>query len=595
MAFHQDAVRLLEQIGHMMELLGEDSFKASAHARAARVLGDVPFDLASIASDRAKLLAIDGVGQKIADKILELHETGKIREHEELRSRVPPGLLDVLEVPGLGPKTVRVMWEQGGVTDIASLKKIIDDGSILKLPRMGEKSVEKIKQSLAFAAAGSERLALGVAMPVAEVIVARMAKVKGVTRADFAGSMRRGRDTIGDIDVLVCTDDAAATSKAFCSMPEVESVISSGETRSSVRMSLAKLFPDGGAPKGGVQVDLRVITPASYGAALMYFTGSKEHNVALRERALKAGLTLNEYGLFPDDDEKTPPHTRGVKAVAAKTEELIYKALKLPYIPPEIREDRGELELKETPRLIELGDIKAELHAHTTASDGSMSITVLAAAAKARGFHTIAVTDHSQSSTIANGLRPDRLRMHIDAIHKARDEVKGITILAGSEVDILADGRLDYDDEMLAKLDVVVASPHASLSQEPAVATKRLLAAIRNPCVHILGHPTGRLINKRAGLSPDMAEIIGAAKEHNVALEINAHWMRLDLRDVHVKAAVEAGCLIAIDCDVHAREDFENLRYGVVTARRGWVTPELCINAWTAKKLHGWLAKNRGA
>ncbi len=589
MAFHQDAVRLLEQIGHMMELLGEDSFKASAHARAARVIGDLPFDLAMVASDRDKLLAIDGVGQKIADKIVEFRATGRMKEHDELLSRVPPGLLDVLEVPGLGPKTVRVLWQQGGVTDVASLKKIIDDGSILKLPRMGEKSVEKIKQSLAFAAGGTQRLALGAAMPVAELIVARIEKMPGVKHVAFAGSLRRGRDTIGDIDILVSTDDGAAASSAFCSMPEVEQVIASGETKSSVRMSLEKVFPSGGAPRGTVQVDLRVVAPASYGAGLLYFTGSKEHNVALRERALKMGLTLNEYGLFPDDNEKTPPQARGIKPVAAKTEEQIYKALKLPFVPPEIREDRGEFDLKETPRLIETGDIKAELHAHTTASDGTMSIAELARAAKARGFHTIAVTDHSQSSTIANGLRPDRLRLHIDAIRRARDEVDGITILAGSEVDILADGRLDYKDELLAELDIVIASPHASLSQDPPTATQRLLKAIANPFVHILGHPTGRLINKRPGLSPDMPELIAAAKEHRVALEINAHWMRLDLRDVHVKAAIDAGCVIAIDCDVHAQEDFDNLRYGVLTARRGWVTPDSCINTWAPQKLHAWL------
>jgi DNA polymerase (family 10) len=336
-----------------------------------------------------------------------------------------------------------------------------------------------------------------------------------------------------------------------------------------------------------------VLPPASYGAALMYFTGSKDHNVALRERALKMGMTLNEYGLFPEDKEKTPPHARGVRPVAAKTEADIYQALKLPYLPPEVRESRGELELKETPGLIELSDIKAELHAHTTASDGSMSIVDLARRAKARGFHTIAVTDHSQSSSIANGLKPDRLRKHVEAIRRAGEEVEGITILAGSEVDVLADGALDYKDEVLELLDVVIASPHASLSQEPAIATKRLLKAVRHPLVHILGHPTGRLINKRPGLSPDMAEIIAAAKEHGVALEINAHWMRLDLRDVHVRAAIEAGCAIAIDCDVHAPEDFENLRYGVVTARRGWVTPGSCVNAWTAKRLHAWLKSKR--
>ncbi len=589
MAFHQDAAKVLEQIGQMMDLLGEDSFKASAHARAARALGDLPFDLATIAGDKAKLLEIDGVGQKIADKIVELRTTGRIREHDELRKRVPAGLLEVLGVPGLGPKTVRVMWQQAGVTDLASLKRALDDGSLVNLPRMGAKSVEKIRQSLAFAAEGAVRLALGAAMPIAELIVSRMRAVRAVKDAAYAGSLRRGRDTIGDIDVLVATADGGPVARAFVEMPEVERVIAAGEKKSSVLISTTKVFPDSPVPHGTVQADLRIVPPDSWGAALMYFTGSKDHNVALRERALKAGLTLNEYGLFPDDREKTPPQERGVTPVAGKTEEQIYAALKLPYIPPEIREDRGELDLTETPRLVELADIKAELHAHTTASDGVLSIAELAAAAKARGFHTVAVTDHSASSAIANGLKPDRLRRHVEAIARARGEVEGITILAGSEVDILTDGRLDYDDETLALLDIVIASPHAALSQEPAVATKRLLRAIENPFVRILGHPTGRLINRRAGLAPDMGEVVAAAKEHGVALEINAHWMRLDLRDVHVKAAVDAGCLIAVNCDVHAPADFDNLRFGVATARRGWVTPRSCINAWDCDTLGAWL------
>jgi DNA polymerase (family 10) len=271
----------------------------------------------------------------------------------------------------------------------------------------------------------------------------------------------------------------------------------------------------------------------------------------------------------------------------------VYAALGLPYLPPEIREDRGELALNETPRLLEVGDIRAELHAHTTASDGSMEIEELARAALARGFHTIAVTDHSRSSGPAGGLQPDRLLLHVQAVRKAAERVRGITILAGSEVDILADGRLDYDDHTLKHLDIVVGSPHHALSQDPEAATERLLTAIRNPYLRILGHPTGRVLNRRPGLSPDMARVIAAAKANNVALEINAHWLRLDLRDTHVRQAVEAGCLIAVDCDVHAPEDFDNLRYGVLTARRGWLTPGSCVNTWDAERLHDWLRSKK--
>lgn len=600
MPFKEDLVERLEAICRMMDLLGEDSFRANAHARAARAIADLATDISLVAGDAAALVKIEGVGPKIAEKIVEFHTTGRITHYDDLCAKVPAGLLALLRLSGLGPKTLRVLWQEGGVTDAASLARIIEDGSILKLPRMGAKSVEKLKAAMVFAGSqgGAERLALGMAMPVAEIFVERLSKIPGVKKIAFAGSLRRGKDTIGDLDIIIAADDPGPVSEAFRTMPEVEQVLAAGPTKSSVRVSIAAVSgrrkPDA---VGGFQSDLRVVAPKSWGAALMYFSGSKEHNVALRERSLKRGLTLNEYGLFPNDKEDTPPQSRGVRPVAGKTEEGIYKALGLPYIPPEIRENQGELSLKETPRLIELGDIKAELHAHTTASDGRFSITELAMLAKLRGFHTIAVTDHSKSSAIAGGLSPDRLREHIKAVRAANEQARaagsGITILAGSEVDILSDGRLDYDDHLLAQLDIVVASPHAALTQDPAVATARLLKAIQNPMVHILGHPTGRIINKRAGLSPAISELVAAAKEHNVALEINAHWLRLDLRDVHVRAAVDAGCLIAINCDSHEPSDFDNLRYGVLTARRGWVTPEICVNAWPANRLHGWLKGKR--
>jgi len=628
-------------ISKMIDLLGEDAFRALAHAKAARVIGDLAQDLepmARAADAKKQLTALDGIGPKIADKIIEFMTTGKITELDELRTRVPPGLLPLMDIPGLGPKTVAVLWHQAKVENLADLKRIIADGSILNLPRMGEKQVAKFKDSIALAEQGTQRLYLGLAVPIAERIVERLKKIKGVKHVAFAGSARRGKETVGDIDILATATDAAAVGEAFRTMPEVRQVIAAGDTKSSVRMAIKAdmgrwegIQEEGTSPT--IQVDLRVLDDSSWGAGLMYFTGSKEHNVRLRERAHKMGLTLNEYGLFPESEpsgasrrSEDPPQKRGVKPVASKTEEDIYRKLGLAWIPPEMREDRGELEAfalpqksvsrkreegstktskgtveqgsrgaadAAVPRPIELADIKAELHAHTTASDGRMSIEELAAQAKKRGFHTIAVTDHSKSSVIANGLSPQRLREHIAAIHAARKAVKDITILAGSEVDILSDGSLDYDDELLAELDVVVVSPHAALGQDPATATKRLLKAIEHPLVHILGHPTGRLINKRAGLAPDMGQIIAAARQHNVALEINAHWLRLDLRDTHVRAAVEAGALIAIDCDVHEAEDFENLRYGVATARRGWVTAEGCVNAWSAKRLHEWLQLKR--
>jgi len=621
MSMNEAVAERLSRIARLQDLLGEDKFKAISHDRAARIVEGLSIDIATIADDPAKLRALEGIGPKIADKIAEFARTGKMSELVELEAKVPAGVLALMNIPGLGPKTVATLWKEGGATDLAALKRIIADGSILKLPRMGAKSVEKLKESIDFAEQGNTRLPLGLAMPLAERFVEAMLKVKGVKQASFAGSLRRGRDTIGDIDILVAASVSAAAhaGDAFRVLPGVAQIIAAGDKKSSVR---ARIAPDSGRfmveGKAGeadtgptVQVDLRVVPAESWGAALMYFTGSKEFNIRLRERSLKMGLTLNEYGLFPEDDDKTPPQQRGIKPAAGETEEAIFHALKLAYVPPELREDRGEIDRAEkafagamttaakhaaapVEGLIELADIKAELHAHTTASDGRLSIEELATDAKKRGFHTIAVTDHSKSSVIAGGLSPERLREHVAAIHAARKKVKGIQILAGSEVDILADGSLDYDDETLALLDVVVGSPHNALSQEPEVATRRLIRAIESGRVHIVGHPTGRLLNRRAGLSPDMAKIIAAARANDVALEVNSHWMRLDLRDVHVRAAVDAGCLIAIDCDVHAAGDFDNLRHGVATARRGWLPAEQCVNTWTAERLAKWLRRKTG-
>ncbi len=609
MAMNGAIAARLEEIAKMIEVLGEDSFRAISNSRAARNIDALPFDIETIADDKKKLTEIEGIGPKIADKVMEFAATGQIKEHAELKAKVPAGLLEMMKIPGLGPKTVRAIWQTLDVTTLAGLKKAIEDGTVLKVPRMGEKAAQKIKQAMEFAAQGSARLWLGQAVPVAERIIAELNKALGkkVKKIGYAGSLRRGKDTIGDIDILIATPDAAAAMEAFTKMPGVVQVIAQGETKGSVRVStdvdLTRWMSSEDAAKAetgpSVQADLRVIPETSWGAALMYFTGSKEHNIRLRQKALDQGLTLNDYGLFPDDKEDTPPHQRGIKPVVSTTEEEIYAKLGFPYLPPEVREDRGELELKETPRLVEVGDIKAELHAHTTASDGSLSIEELAAKAKERGFHTIAVTDHSQSSVIANGLKPDRLLAHIEAIRKVQEKFVNksgkaeITILAGSEVDILADGSLDYSDDLLKKLDVVVASPHAALSQDGPTSTKRLLRAIKHTYVHILGHPTGRLINQRPGLDPDMAKLIAAAVESKTALEINAHWMRLDLRDTHVRAAVNGGALIAIDCDVHSPEDYDNLRFGVMTGRRGWLTPERCVNTWAAKQLHEWLRSKR--
>ena len=471
-----------------------------------------------------------------------------------------------MRVQGIGPKKVRQFWQEADVTDIESLRAAVDDGRLANLPRMGKKTIENIAQALAFVESSGDRTRLGDAMPIAQEIITFLERVEGVTTITFAGSLRRGKETIGDIDILASTENQEALAQAFCNMDSVSMVQAKGETKCSVRLN------------SGMQVDLRVVDEGQFGAALLYFTGSKEHNITLREKAITQDKKLNEYGLEPVN--------------ISETEEAIYQDLGLPWIPTEIREDRGEFDCKRTPNLITLQNIKSDLHCHTTASDGHMSIEELAMQAIARGYHTIAVTDHSQSQAQANGLKPDRMRMHIDAIRKANASMSEITILAGSEVDILPDGTLDYDDELLALLDIVVASPHAALTQSPDQATQRLLAAIEHPLVHIIGHPTGRIINKRKGLEPDIPTLVAAAAKNNTALEINANSYRLDLRDTHVRAAVNGGSLLAVNTDSHRPDDFNQLRYGILTGRRGWLTPEKCINCFTHDALQTWLRRN---
>ncbi|MEM6454451.1 MAG: DNA polymerase/3'-5' exonuclease PolX [Acidobacteriota bacterium] len=584
-----------DEMASALELLGANRFKVNANSRVARIVRDRTDDVAAFVRDDpdtaiARLSGWDGIGKGSAEKIVEFVETGAIAEHASLRDRVPAGLFDVLDVPGIGPKAARAMWQNLGVDSVDALEQALDTPAFAALPRMGKKTIDNIRRALVWRKQAGGRTPIGRARPLARDLAARLGALDGVEQIDFAGSLRRGRETIGDLDFLVaCAEDRAdAVREAFIGMPEVQEVLANGPRKCSVRLAAA----DGVA----MQADLRLVPRDVYGAALMYFTGSKEHNVLLRERAIQRDMRLNEYGLFEGTDER--PQDDGAAPIAAADEIDVYRALGLPWIPPELREDRGDsLERVGDPvrleTLIRLEDIRAELHAHTTASDGVLSIDALADEAVARGFHTIAVTDHSQSAAVANGLSPARLREHIAAVRDADARRDDIRILAGAEVDILADGRLDYDDDLLAALDLVVASPHVALRQAPEEATARLLAAIRHPLVHILGHPTGRIIQKREGLAPDMEQLFAAAVEHDVALELNANWHRLDLRDVHLRGALAAGCKIAINTDAHDAPHFDFLDYGVVTARRAGVSRDACVNAWDAGRLHDWLQAKR--
>ncbi|MEM1424255.1 MAG: DNA polymerase/3'-5' exonuclease PolX [Planctomycetota bacterium] len=584
MSANADIASIFDRMARMLEVTGANRFRVNAHSKAARVIREQTTDVTTLS--KSELTALDGIGDGTAKKILEYAETGGIDEHDELASKVPEGVLEIMELPGVGPKTAKLMWDEKGITDIRSLKDAIADGHLADLKGLGKKSIEKIERAIEFAAQGQGRTPIGVAQPLAERLVETMLGVEGVERAAYAGSLRRGEETIGDIDILCVASDRDAASESFTTMEGVVDVIASGDKKSSVRIEHKSRT---------IQADLRLVEDDHWGAALMYFTGSKDHNVRLREVAIKAGMTLNEYGVFEDDgSDDTPPQARGLSPVASRTEEAIFKALRRTYVVPELRQDLGETAADwEAPELVTVDDIKSELHAHTRASDGSMTIEQLAQNAKDRGFHTICVTDHSKAAAIANGLDEDRLRAHIDAVRETDESMKGISILAGSEVDILADGSLDYDDDLLAELDIVVASPHVALDQSPEDANARLLRAIEHPLVHVIGHPSGRLILSRKGFELDIDTLSAAAAERRVALEVNSNPKRLDLRDTHVRAALAKGANIAIDCDVHRPDHYDFLHYGVRTARRGGLTKDRCVNTWTKAKLHKWLKSKR--
>ncbi|MEY4102936.1 MAG: putative polymerase/3-5 exonuclease [Planctomycetota bacterium] len=576
-----DIVRLFEEFAVLLELTGANPFRVSAHTKVARAAEASTVDLAGIArTEPASLSAIDGIGASSAAKIVEFVTTGAVKDLDALRAEVPAGLPALLALPGVGPKSVRLLWQERGIVDLASLEAALGEGRLDGLAGFGPKKLQNLRDGIAFLKTAVGRVRIDQARSAADLVIERLRTDGVVSRIEAAGSLRRGKETIGDVDLVALADDPARAMASFCSMPGVAKVLVTGPTKSSVRL------------EDGLQVDLRIVPVRAFGAALLYFTGSKEHNVLLRGRAQQRGLRLNEYGLFHDDGQDAPQE-RG-EPIASATEEELYGALGLGWAEPELRELLPLEQACGHAPLVTVGDIHAELHAHTDASDGAMPLDELIRRAKDRGFHTIAVTDHSRSSVQANGLSVERLLGQIDAVREAEARIGGIRVLAGSEVDILVDGSLDYPDEVLERLDLVVASPHASLKQAPDVATARLVRAVRHPLVHVLGHPTGRLVNGRPGLEPDMHAVIAAAKESGVALEINAHPARLDLRDLHARMAIEAGVPLAINCDVHGRDGFEVIRYGVQVARRAGAGPAQVVNAWDATRLHAWIAARRG-
>ncbi len=557
-------------IANLLEIKGEVIYKILAYRKAAESLEALGRPAADYHRE-GRLTEIPGVGKAIAEKIDELLTTGRLEFLEKLKAEVPESLAEILQVPDLGPKKVALFWKELGITTLAELEVAARAGKLRNLPGMGEKSEAKVLAGIEALGRRSGRIPLGRAWPFAQELLAMLRQAPGVVRAEAAGSLRRMRPTVGDLDLLAAASDSQPVMEAFTSRPDVARVLGKGETKASVEYT------------HGLRAQLWVHPPERFGTALQYATGSKDHNVRLRERALKLGLSLSEHALArPDGSE-----------ILCATEEEVYQALGLPWIPPELREDRGEVQAAlagALPRLLERGDLQAELHSHSTWSDGKLSIRQMAEAALARGYKLLAITDHSASLGVAGGLSVDELRQQREEIDAVQRELGGkIRLLQGAEVEIRADGELDYPDAVLARLDIVIASLHVSLRQPREKVTQRLINAIRNPHVDIIGHPTGRLLPDREGADLDMEAVLLAAAESGVALEINAHPARLDLEDTYARRAVELGIPLSINTDAHSDSDLDLIHFGVATARRGWVGPEHVINAWDVERLMEWL------
>lgn len=560
-------------IANLLEIKGEIIYKTLAYRKAAESLDT----LGREASDywkEGKLADIPGVGKAIAEKIDELLNTGKLEFLEKLKKEVPESLAGWLQVQSLGPKKIALIWKTLNITTLPELEAAAKAGKLKDLPGMGAKSETAILEGIASLSRRSGRLPLGKAYPLAQEIIKVLKSVKGVVDAQPAGSLRRMRSTVGDLDILVAAKDSKAVMEAFINLKGVERVLGKGETKTSIE------FFD------GVRAQVWVHPPEKFGTAIQYATGSKDHNVKLRQIALDKGLSLSEHALTK---------VKGKGEILCATEEEVYKTLGLQYVPPEMREDRGEVEAAKAnklPKLIQLKDIKSDLHMHSTYSDGKLSMLDMAKAAIKRGLKVITFTDHSVSLGVANGLSMERHKQQAAEIKKIQKQLGDeILILHGSEVEIKADGSLDYPDEFLASLDLVFASLHSSLRQPREKVTQRLLNAIRNPHVDIIGHPTGREIPDREGADLDMDAIFQAAAESGVALEINAHPSRLDLDDAFARRAKDLGVLISVNTDAHADDGFDVLHYGIATARRAWLEPKDVINTWTPKKLTDWLKK----
>jgi DNA polymerase (family 10) len=562
---------MLEEFAELLAIAGGDPFKVRAYERAARAVAGHEADIAGL--DAEALDAIPGIGSHLAAKILELRDTGTVAELEELRARVPAGLRALLAVPGLGPRRARQVYEELGITSITELLEALHQHRLRGLRGWGARSEENLAAAIAEMQAGGGRIPLAVALELAEEMLAGLGAIAGVERATFAGSLRRMRDTVGDIDLLVATEHPEPVGEAVARLPLVARVLASGPTKTSV------------VTTKGVQVDVRVVRPSVWGAALLYFTGSKAHNIRIREIAVRAGLKLSEYGLFD---------AASGELLASGSEEEVYARLGLPWIPPTLREDRGEIEAAlggRLPSLVEVRHVRGDLHVHTDLTDGVATLEDMVAAARARGYRYLAITDHApllymQRMTAEKALEQ---RARIRELERSA----GIALLHGSELNIQPDGGLDWDDEFLAGFDILVASVHSHFGQSRDRMTARLVRAVEHPLVNVLGHPTGRSIGRRPPVDADWDTVFRAAARSGTALEVNSFPDRLDLDDELIRRARAAGVKLAISTDAHAVTHFANIRFGVATAQRGWAGPADVINTWPLARLRRFLAKGR--
>lgn len=568
-----------EKIGDILSLKGENPFRIRAYQRAAQTILAMSEDLETIYRSGGKdaLHDIPGIGEDLAGKIEEMTTTGDLAYLRTLEKEVPAGLIRITGIQGMGPKKTKFVWEKFQVESVEDLEKLARAGKLTDQPGWGPKSVENVLEGIAALRTHSERVAISSALAMAEQMLKDLRESGLCGELAIAGSLRRRRETVGDIDILATSKDPAKVMDLFCGLPLVERVLGKGPTKSSVQLST------------GLNADLRVVDEEVFGAALHYFTGSKEHNIHVRRIGIEKGCTISEYGVYEGTAAK-----KG-KRLASRTEEDVYRAVGLPYIEPELREDRGEIEAAargELPVLIEASDMKADLHFHSNFSDGSATLIDMATAAKQAGLTHIALCDHASVMGMVQGIKEANIDEYLAMVEEARTAVKGIEIFAGAEVDILEDGSLYLSDTMLEKLDWVVASVHGGFNMSSADMTARIVKALNNPYVCVFAHPTSRLLIKRDPVTYDIDEVFRTAARNNVALEINASIFRLDLNDVLARRAKEAGCLISINSDAHHPREFD-YRFGITQARRAWLEKEDVINTWEVGRLREWMEKRK--